>query len=63
MCLRELRIFFQFLNEPVIGPRLLDSEPRKEGRKKKHGYNRNVVRSRSNRPKLVPVHKILDFRF
>src|SRR5216684_2313900 len=45
MSLRELRIFFQFLNEPVIGPRLLDSEPRKEGRKKKHGYNRNVVRS------------------
>src|SRR5207248_5443862 len=45
-------------DEPVVGARLLPREINKESQQWNHADNWNVVRRRSNIPKLSPIHKI-----
>ncbi len=51
------RVSLKLRNQPVIGDRLAEPKPGEKRDQEQQGHDGDVVRSRSDFPKLMPVHK------
>src|SRR3981081_4544480 len=58
MCLGESGIGFRLRDQLIVGPRLLHRQINVEAKQWHQAYDRHIVRSRANLPKLSPVHSL-----
>src|SRR5581483_54559 len=58
MRLGHRRIGFQFRNQHIVGVRLLPCQVDIEGQQRDQSHDWNVVRRRTDFPKLSPIHKV-----
>ena len=56
----QLRVTLELRNQFIVLARLPDADPGKDRNQKQHRDNRNIVRSRSYYPELMPVHNFKD---